>query len=258
MNAPTKGEDGSFLELRVSVVHGSRRAVLEPRQLLTVTDTVPPVITNFRGVLLPDRRLAIQLLAADQHSTMRSAGGVIVEFSVDSGLTWAMHTAKVVSGDPSHALLCESLLGPFDAGSTILLRIVARDEAGNTSRSLPVDASVFVAAPGSERLLHVPLELSGVEGNALFAIERLLRLSSMSDRDDSVAAALRNGDSRASRSINVGQSALDRRRTLDLQREIREVKRFGIRAGVVRAVPIVREEHLDQRGAVTTLGLRIP
>ena len=168
---------GAFSEVRISLVEPTTGSVYRQNEWFEIFDTVPPVISNYRAVLLRDHTVAIQALVSDQHSGVLEATGVSTEYSVDGGRTWARKAHNYKTGNFIRPTLFETVLGPFPAGTDVMLRFTARDTAGNTSSIIPSDATAFAAPPGAEQLIQMAYVFPRLRPNPVFQVEQLRVLS---------------------------------------------------------------------------------
>lgn len=137
-------------------------------------DTVPPMVSNYRAVLLPDGRVAVQLLAGDAGSGI-SRTGAVTRYSLDGGRTWHRAIHSPVEDDFGRPALFETVLGPFPRGANLLLGLVVRDRAGNVSMQLPADAAVFLAPQNAGLAVDSFGMGKGPSGNPIFSPEAVAR-----------------------------------------------------------------------------------
>src|SRR5690606_28450907 len=144
------------------------RYPFDHREWLLPYDTVPPLITGYRVVVLGDRSLAIQIQGDDQHSAM-AARGVWTHFSIDGGHSWqrALHHHKI--NQEGRATTFETVIGPFPDGATILMRMQAVDVAGNAQAEILLGSVAALMVPGRSHLAFAPaLLLPSVGSHWLF------------------------------------------------------------------------------------------
>lgn len=168
MRAPMEIEEGAFLESRLSLVEPSSGLVLQQREWFQVYDTIPPHVSNYRLVYTDDYRLAIQVLVADQGSGVMEATGVTTEYSTDGGRTWSQKAHNYKAGNFVRPTLFETVLGPFNPGTDIQLRITALDTAGNAQTIIPDDAVAAVASPSASELLESAYVFPRTQPNPIF------------------------------------------------------------------------------------------
>ena len=209
---------------------------------------------------MPDHSLAVQALAGDEHSGLHEQRGLLLHHSADSGRTWITEAPTNRIGHFIEPTIFEFTQGPFTPGVRLLIRLEARDRAGNTSSLTPEDASVFVAPANAERLAVKVRSLSQPEKSPLFDIERLQRLhEALTTQRVALTATEQTATSAVA---GDAMSALSARRLVlirriqDLQRELDDLSTLGIdvrafkplETGLVKAVG----------GGWTTLLVTIP
>ncbi len=82
LKVPDKIEEGAFSEARLALVNTADGTVYRQHEWFEIYDTVAPVISNYRAVLLQNHTIAIQALVADQQSGVLEATGVSTQFSL--------------------------------------------------------------------------------------------------------------------------------------------------------------------------------
>jgi len=174
LTVPNAGiANGAFSEARITLLDQKLGKVYRQHEWFEIYDTVPPTISNYRAVLLKDHTIAIQALVADQHSGVLEATGVSTQFSVDGGKTWAVKAHNYKTGNFVRPTLFETVIGPFPAGTNVMLRFAARDTAGNAAAIIPADSSAFLAPAGAEQLLQMAYIFPRTKPNPLFEVEEL-------------------------------------------------------------------------------------
>jgi hypothetical protein len=73
--------------------------------------------------------------------------------------------------------LFETVVGPFPPKTNVMLRLTARDTAGNVAWRIPQDAVVYMAPAGAEQLIQLAYIFPRTKPNPLFEIEALRGLS---------------------------------------------------------------------------------
>lgn len=159
MLAPMQIEEGAFVESRLSLVNVADGTLFQQHEWFQVYDTQPPDISNYQIVKTNDGRLAIQLLVADKGSGVLEATGVTTEYSTDGGRTWSTRAHNYTRGNFVTPTVFEAVLGPFAPGTTVQLRISARDTAGNVQAVIPRDARLIEAPADTEHLLQQSLAI---------------------------------------------------------------------------------------------------
>ena len=171
--APAVVREGSFLAVRATLLDLSGK-VLSLREWFLVADTVPPMVSNYRALVLGNRTIAVQVLVGDPNAGVRPFG-VNTVYSVDGGRTWAVMGMEPRVARTSRLILFEGVVGPFAPGAKLLLGLRATDAAGNRQRALPLDARAFLAPENSERLFGLHQAAAATEGNPLFGWEGLIK-----------------------------------------------------------------------------------
>lgn len=207
---------GSVFAARLTLTDSQTGVVLQQHERIAVYDTVPPMLSSYRAVLLRDGRVAIQVQAGDRHSGV-SENGVATEYSLDGGTTWRSQVHVFVEDDFGRPALFETVLGPFSRGADLLIGVHTHDVAGNTSERLPVDASVF-AAPRNAELLVDSFDIRHPNGNPVFGPATVARRAAWVDTAEATLAYL------LARRSQTGLSASER---FELRRlhELRTVPR---------------------------------
>jgi hypothetical protein len=196
LRTPPESALGTMFVARLSLVSRENRQVIQQREWVEVYDTVAPIVTNYRVIVLRDRRIGIQLTASDRHSDIHPQR-VVTQFSLDGGHTWQSrrHLYKLnVLGHPS---TFETIIGPFATGTRLLLRICAADVAGNVGTHIPREAQAFLAAPNSEGLLERQDRTDPEAETLLFAFEKQQNIIHQAAR----MLAYRTGDSAVDRAM---------------------------------------------------------
>lgn len=261
LRSPPRLPHGSFAAIRLALVDASSRNVLRQREWFLPYDTIPPFIANVRTILLADHSVAVQALAGDEHSGLHEQRGLVLHYSTDGGLTWTMVMPCNWVGHFVEPTIFEFRLGPFTPGVKVLIRPEARDRAGNTVAVMPKDASVFVAPANGERLAVGARSLRQPEKSRLFAVERLqLMHDALRVQQDALNAIQQTASSAvAGRDAPTSHSTRRRlltRRIEDLQRELDELRAFGIDVGAFK--------HVETNGVRaagrgwTTLAVTVP
>jgi len=173
MRAPEVIKEGEFLEARLSVVDMATNSVFQQNEWFQIYDTVPPVVTDYRMVLLDDGQIATQALVSDQGSGILEATGVATEYSTDGGRRWSRTTAAYKNGNFVRPTLFESVMGPFRPGTEVLVRFSARDTAGNETAIIPSDAVAMIAPQGANLLLQTAYLFPRTQRNPIFDIDKL-------------------------------------------------------------------------------------
>jgi hypothetical protein len=153
MPAPADIEEGAFLETRISLIDDATGEIVQQREWFQVYDTIPPDISNYRIMMTPDHRVAIEALVGDKGSGVMEATGVQTEYSTDGGRTWSARPHNYTRGNFVTPTTFEAVLGPFAPGTPLQLRFSARDTAGNVQAIVPTDASAVSVGRGAEKLL---------------------------------------------------------------------------------------------------------
>jgi hypothetical protein len=177
LKAPAEIAQGAYLESRIALVEADTGKVYRQHEWFQVFDEIPPEISNYRAILLPDHSIAIQALVADRNSGVLEATGVSTQFSVDGGKTWARKAHNYKVGNFVTPTLFEAVLGPFAPGTKVQVRITAFDTAGNAQTIIPSDATAFTAPPGAERLIQLAYIFPRTQANPIFEVERLKELT---------------------------------------------------------------------------------
>lgn len=179
LRTPKQLPHGSVFGVRLTLTDSVTGETLQQHERFAAYDTVPPMLTSYRGILLRDGRVAIQVQAGDRHSGV-SEEGVATRYSLDGGKTWRQQVHSFVEDDFGKPALFETIIGPFAPGADLLIGLRVQDRAGNTTDALPTDASVFLAPSNAEQLLNA---FSGprIDGNPIFAPETIVRLAAWID-----------------------------------------------------------------------------
>jgi hypothetical protein len=177
LSVPDNIEEGAFSEARISLIDAQSGEVYRQHEWFEIYDTVPPVISNYRAILLQNHTIAIQALVADQQSGVLEATGVSTQFSVDGGKTWAAKAHNYKTGNFVRPTLFETVIGPFSPKTNVMLRMTARDTAGNVAWRIPDDASAFMAPAGAEQLMQLAYIFPRTKPNPLFEVEGLRALA---------------------------------------------------------------------------------
>jgi hypothetical protein len=176
LTTPSNLRHGSRVLARLTVADSETGEVLQQHERLAVYDTIPPMLSSYRAVLLRDGRVAVQVHAGDRHAGV-SENGVSTHYSLDGGHTWQRRLHASVEDDFGRPALFETVLDSLPAGADLLLGICAQDWVGNTNMRLPADASVFQAPINAELILDA-FGVASTSGNPLFAPTTVARHAS--------------------------------------------------------------------------------
>jgi hypothetical protein len=147
MHAPQQLHQGDFVEARLSLIRADNSSLFQQHEWFQVYDVVPPVISNYKLVNTEDHHIGIQALVTDKDSGVLEATGVVTEFSTDGGHTWAITAHNYKSGNFVKPTLFEAVIGPFVPGTKLMLRMMARDTAGNIQTVIPTEAVGIAPTP---------------------------------------------------------------------------------------------------------------
>ncbi len=164
---------GSVFSARLTLTDSVTGEVLQQHERSAVFDTVPPMLSSYRAVMLRDGRIAIQMQAGDRNSGVPESG-VATLYSADGGTTWHRQVHGFVEDDFGRPALFETVIGPFPRGTNLFVSARAQDRAGNASLRLPVDARVF-AAPNNAELLVDAYGIPLHDGNPVFVPAMIAR-----------------------------------------------------------------------------------
>ena len=261
LRAPPRLPNGSFAEIRLTLVDASSRKVLHQREWFLTFDRIPPVIANVRAILMADHLVAVQALAGDEHSGLHEQHGLLLHHSADSGRTWMTEAPRNRVGHFIEPTVFEFTAGPFTPGVRLLIRLEARDRAGNTTSLSPEDASVFVAPANADRLAVKERSLAQPEKSQLFEVERLQRLHGALTRQRAALTATELTATRAvaGRGTSENRSArrpLLTRRIEDLQTELDKLSALGIDVSAFKRVETAGVKSVGR--GWTTLSVTIP
>ena len=106
-------ENGAFSEARIALIEEDSGRVYRQHEWFEIHDTSPPLVSNYRVVMLKDHTIASQALVADQQSGVLEATGVKTGYSVDGGKTWATKAHNYKTGNFVRPTLFETVVGPF-------------------------------------------------------------------------------------------------------------------------------------------------
>jgi hypothetical protein len=123
-------------------------------------------VSNYRIVITDDHQLGIQALVADRESGVLEATGVTTEYSIDGGRTWSSRAHNYTTGNFVRPTTFETVLGPFVAGTTVLLRFSASDTAGNVQSIIPDDAVAIIVPANARELLAKKIASNGTNGHS--------------------------------------------------------------------------------------------
>lgn len=208
-STPGKMTDGAVLAVRLTIRDGETGVVAQQHIRIAAYDTIAPLLTSYRAVILGDGRVAVQVYAGDEDTGIPGYG-VVTRYSVDGGQTWGRQHHSSIEDDFGRPAIFETVVGPFIRGREVMLAIEVHDHTGNTSRRLPADAAVFVAPRGAENLIdslvgHPPV------GNPLFSHHLVGRQTAWIA--DGNATLRRSGNSLSPDTV---LSVFERRRVLEL------------------------------------------
>jgi hypothetical protein len=185
---PEQLPHGSVFAARLTLTDSVTGEVLQQHERIAVYDTVPPMLSSYRAVLLRDGRIAIQVRAGDRHAGV-SESGVATLYSLDGGKTWHRQVHDFVEDDFGRPALFETVVGPFSPGADLLIGVRAQDMAGNASVRLPVDAGVFLA-PRNAELVVDEVGVLSPDGNPIFAPATVARRGAWADKAETALARL--------------------------------------------------------------------
>ena len=86
---------------------------------------------------------------SDKYLVVLEATGVVTEFSTDNGHTWSRKYHNYKAGNFVKPTLFEAVIGPIAPGTPVLLKMMARDTAGNIQTLIPPDAVGLAPARSS-------------------------------------------------------------------------------------------------------------
>ncbi|WP_020591299.1 hypothetical protein [Kiloniella laminariae] len=126
--------DGSFSDITFSAIDLASWTIYDKREWYAVSDNQPPTISEDTVVEVTDGEVYVELVATDEHSGIKEASGVKVEFSVDGGITFSNKVMAYLDGNFVEPTLFQAYLGPFAANTELDIWISASDSAGNVTR----------------------------------------------------------------------------------------------------------------------------
>ena len=225
--------------------------VYRQHEWFQVFDQIPPEVSNYRAIALPDHTLAIQALVADRHSGVLEATGVTTQFSVDDGKTWAVKAHNYKVGNFIQPTLFETVLGPFAPGTKVQIRITAKDTAGNAQTIIPNDASAFRAPQGSERLIQLAYIFPRTKANPIFEVERLKELTAAVKSlnragVDITKLNLERTDALPISREKLRQFGYDSTRLDDLRHDLQRLNALDLDTDGIVPVPVNRVQSLGQ------------
>lgn len=166
-------EYGMAIGIQFDEVSAANGAPLQSRTRWAAYDTLPPQLTSYRVVLLPDSRLAIQVRALDVTSGLDERA-VSTVFSVDGGKTWNRKRHRMLDDFSDQPSVFEASIGPLERRTLVLVGVEAADRVGNATSGVPEFAAVLAAPAGAEAAFEyyeraaLHRELGILLGNAIF------------------------------------------------------------------------------------------
>jgi hypothetical protein len=251
LRAPTEINQGSFLESRIALVEAETGKVYRQHEWFQVFDEIPPELSNYRAILLPDHTIAIQALVADRHSGVLEATGVTTQFSVDDGKTWARKAHNYKVGNFVNPTLFETVLGPFAPDTRVQVRITALDTAGNAQTLIPTDATAFKAPAGSEKLIQMAYIFPRTQANPIFEVERLKELTAAVRNLNRAGIDVSKLDLRKPSKLGISQTRLrelgyDATRLDDLRVDLQRLNSLDLDTGGILPIETNRVQSLGQ------------
>lgn len=235
--------NGAFSEARVSLVDPAKGTVYRQHEWFEIYDTTPPVISNYRAIMLKDHTIAIQALVADQQSGVLEATGVSTQWSVDDGKTWSVKAHNYKTGNFIRPTLFETVIGPFPAGTNVMLRFSAKDTAGNTASMIPSDAKAYLAPPGAEQLIQMAYVFPRIKANPVFEVEELQALSRSVKAAKARGVDVQKMDAKGLAALGVPESRLnelgvDPARFADIRSDVARLGLLSINFDQIQAAPL--------------------
>lgn len=250
LKSPSNLKQGDFLETRIALVEEDGR-VYRQHEWFQVHDQIPPEVSNYRAIMLPDHTIAIQALVADRHSGVLEATGVTTEFSVDEGKTWAEKAHNYKVGNFVQPTLFETVIGPFAPNTKVQVRFTAKDTAGNAQTIIPSDVSAFRAPSGSEKLIQLAYVFPRTKANPIFEVERLKELSQAVKSLNRAGVDIRSLDLSRPNALPLSRERLrqlgyDATRLDDLRQDLQRLNALDLDTDGIVPMPVQRVQSLGQ------------
>lgn len=127
-------------------------SVVDQSEWFYATDTVPPLVSNYRAMVLDNRAIAIRAVIGDEHSGV-DLEAITTSISIDSGQTWREYGHVGFQKNIDGPTVSWTVVGPFRSGDVVWLAITAYDRSGNANRRIPDDATMFEGPAHGSALL---------------------------------------------------------------------------------------------------------
>ncbi len=151
---PRRVARGESWALLISIVDAHTGAVLDQSEWYPIFDTIPPVVTEIRVLLIPDGKVAVELAVDDEASSVNCASvrGFLVRPASDVVHEGRAHCRSLMLGRPT---LVELLLSTSAHEDGTSIRLVVKDLAGNIATAPPLTTSAYTTPRQAARLLAV-------------------------------------------------------------------------------------------------------
>jgi hypothetical protein len=133
VNAPSELENGSLVDIEVSLRDSKSQAVLDKDEWFLVASTTPPELTNVSASPLPNGHVMVNATAFDPVG-IQEASGLQVQYTTDGGTTFATMVMAYSRGNFYDQTWFNAELGPFPAGTEVRAIVTAANNAGLVTR----------------------------------------------------------------------------------------------------------------------------